>query len=138
MYSKVYKILIIPYALLMIYLMLFGFGRTQYDDHIVRLNPITSTIIFVKHNLLWQNYKNIIINILGNIVMFVPFGFLGLLVPKYNELKVLLMSFLSVLLVVEAVQYFTKMGVFDIDDVLLNTLGVMLGFWIFKIFKQRL
>lgn len=132
MLRKIFKIFIFPYTFLLMYLMIFGFGRTQYDDHIVRLNPIFSTIIFVKKKLLWKAYQDLAINLLGNIVMFIPFGFLGLVNQKFNKLSILLIHFLSVLLVMEALQYFTRMGIFDIDDILLNSLGVIIGFWIYK------
>ena len=69
--------------------------------------------------------------------MFVPFGFLGWVFPKFNDLKTLLISFLSVLIVVEALQYFTRMGVFDVDDIILNTVGVCVGFWLSRKLKFR-
>ena len=133
MLRKSYRLLILPYTLVLLYLMLLGFGREQYDDHIVRFSPLISTWLFAKQSLLWNNEQSLLINIFGNILLFVPFGFLGWIFPKLNSLKILLMSFLSVLIVVEAVQYFSRMGVFDVDDLLLNTLGVCIGFWLYKI-----
>lgn len=132
MLRKVYRLLILPYTVLLLYLMLLGFGREQYDDHIVRLQPVFSTWLFVEDRLLWSAYPDLIINMIGNIVMFIPFGFLGWIFPKLNSGRILLMTFLSAVIVVEALQYFTRMGVFDVDDLLLNSLGVIIGFWIYK------
>lgn len=128
MLRKLYRFFIIPYTVFLLYLMFFGFGREPMEHHVVRLNPIFSTISFVEKNLLWNNWQNLAVNLIGNIVMFMPFGFLGWIFPKFNDFKRLLISFLSVLIVVEALQYFTRLGVFDIDDVLLNSVGVGLGF----------
>lgn len=126
--KSAYGILIIPFTMWLLYLMFFGFGRTQLDENIVRLKPIVSTLDFVSHSILWSNRRVITINIIGNIIMFVPFGFLGWLIPKYQKLKPLLIAFLSILIIIEALQYFTRLGVFDVDDIIFNTIGVWLGF----------
>lgn len=132
MLRKVYRILIGPYTVFLLYLMLFGFGRFQYDENIVRMNPVVSTVDFAKSSFLWNRHEHFYINVFGNILMFVPFGFLGWLHPKYRKFPTLIFSFLSVLIIVEAVQYFSRMGIFDVDDFLLNTLGVALGFYVFR------
>jgi len=93
---------------------------------------MVSTFNFVKETIVW---KMIIINVLGNIVMFTPFGFLGILFPKLNDFKLLIINFVSAIIIVESLQYFTRLGVFDVDDIILNTIGVAIGFWIYKFFK---
>lgn len=107
------------------------------EDQIVRIVPVFSTLSFIENKLLWGDIKSLTINILGNIFAFVPFGFLGWVFPKFKEFKPLVFSFLTVLLTVEALQYFSRLGVFDIDDVLLNTAGVALGYWIFRKFQAE-
>lgn len=132
--KKLYKILIPFYTLFLLYLMFFGFGRSQYDINIVRLIPMFSTVGFVKQTILW---KTIIINIFGNILIFVPFGFLGIVFPKLNQFWILILDFLFAIIIVESFQYFTRLGVFDIDDVILNTVGVAIGFWIYRKWASR-
>ena len=117
--------------------MFFGFGRTQMDDNIVRLQPIFSTISFIQNNLLWNRFLSIFINVFGNIIMFIPFGFLGWIFPKFQNLKELMFTFLSVLMIVEALQYFSRMGVFDVDDILLNSFGVWIGSLIFRTVRAK-
>lgn len=129
---KFYRILIPFYTIFLLYLMFFGFGRSQYDINIVRLSPMISTFSFVKETILW---KTIFINVFGNIIMFTPFGFLGIVFPKLNDFKTLIMNFLSAIILIESLQYFTRLGVFDIDDIILNTFGITIGFWIYKFFK---
>jgi glycopeptide antibiotics resistance protein len=114
--------------------MFFGFGRSQYDINIVRLIPMFSTVGFVKQTILW---KTIIINIFGNILIFVPFGFLGIVFPKLNQFWSLILDFLFAIIIWESFQYFTRLGVFDIDDVILNTVGVAIGFWIYRKWASR-
>ncbi|MBP6576876.1 MAG: VanZ family protein [Chryseobacterium sp.] len=127
-----YRILIPFYTIFLLYLMFFGFERTQYDFNIVRLLPMISTADFVMKTVDW---KTIIINVFGNIIMFTPFGFLGIIFPKLNDFKTLIINFLSAIIIIESLQYFTRLGVFDIDDIILNTIGVLIGFWVYKFFK---
>ena len=78
----------------------------------------------------------ILINILGNILMFAPLGFLiPLLFPNYRSFKkTVLVGFLTSLLI-ECTQLFLIRGT-DIDDLLLNTLGAMLGYLVYIVFKK--
>jgi len=124
-FRKIYRILIFPYTIFLLYLMFLGFGREQHEANIVRLLPFVSTILFVQNTTSWES---IIINLFGNIIMFIPFGFLGWLNAKYFSFKKLIVDFLSALIIVEALQYLTRLGVFDIDDLALNSLGVWIGF----------
>ncbi|WP_316928787.1 VanZ family protein [Epilithonimonas tenax] len=130
MFQKFYKMTIPFYTVFLLYLMFVGFGRSQYDTNIVRLVPMFSTIDFVTETIRW---KTIIINLFGNVIMFAPFGCLGLVFPALNGFKTLIVNFLFVIILVESLQYFTRLGVFDVDDIILNTLGVAIGFWIYKL-----
>ena len=124
-FRKIYRIFIFPYTIFLLYLMFLGFGREQHEANIVRLLPFVSTVFFVQNTTSWES---IIINLFGNIIMFIPFGFLGWLNGKYFSFKKLIVDFLSALIIVEALQYLTRLGVFDIDDLVLNSLGVWIGF----------
>lgn len=70
------------------------------------------------------------LNIVGNIIFLIP---LGLLLPKvFNRITqqhIFLMALFFCLLI-ELIQAYFKIGIFDIDDVLLNVLGVMVGYWL--------
>lgn len=68
--------------------------------------------------------------------MFIPFGFLGWVFPKLNHLKILLFNFVSAITIAETLQYFTRMGIFELDDIILNSFGVFLGFLIKKILEK--
>ena len=76
-------------------------------------------------------------NILGNIIAFLPFGFL--LPLAYTKCKsigrVFVTSVLSVL-VIEIFQLISMLGAFDIDDIILNVSSRFIGYVIF-LFLQR-
>ena len=128
-----YRILIIPYSVLLLYFMFLGFGREVMSINIVRLKPLSSTIHFVENTLF---LKDILINIIGNFVMFLPFGFLAWVFPKFYDFKTLILSFLFVLIIVEALQYFTRLGVFDVDDIILNSIGMSIGFLLMNFLER--
>lgn len=105
MLKKSYKIVFVPYTIFLLYLMFFGMGRTQYEYNLLTIEPIFSTINFIKGSVSW---KDIIIIVGGNIIMFIPFGFLGWIFPKLDDLKTLLFTFISSIVIIEALQYFPE------------------------------
>lgn len=135
MLKKFYKIIIIPYSLFLLYLMFLGMGRFQYEDNLITVEPVFSTIKFIQGT---QEWKNIIMIVLGNVVMFIPFGFLGWFFPGLRKLKPLLFTFISAIVIVEALQYFTRMGIFEVDDIILNTFGVYTGWMLCRWIEKRI
>ncbi|MDF2680793.1 MAG: VanZ family protein [Brevibacillus sp.] len=75
------------------------------------------------------------VNFIGNMAAFLPFGFLlpSLQQPKNRSfVKVTFLSFLFSLCL-ETTQLLASMGIFDVDDLLLNTAGGMLGYGGYKL-----
>ncbi|WP_308004213.1 VanZ family protein [uncultured Chryseobacterium sp.] len=134
MLKKSYKIIIVPYTLFLLYLMFFGMGRTQMEDNLLTIEPIFSTINFIKGCISW---KEIVTIVAGNVVMFIPFGFLGWIFPRLQDLQNLLFTFISAITIVEAIQYFSRMGIFEVDDIILNTFGLFLGFLMKNFIEKR-
>ncbi len=78
-------------------------------------------------------YKNII----GNIIMFIPFGFFVSYYLKLDRKGFLFFITLLVSVVIEAIQL--KIGrAFDIDDILLNMVGSFMGYVIYRIIDKAL
>lgn len=73
-------------------------------------------------------------NLLGNIILFIPYGFLGILFPKMNQFKWLFTIFFIIINIIEFSQFYFKRGYADVDDVILNTFGAIIGFFIYKKF----
>ncbi|MEG0928985.1 MULTISPECIES: VanZ family protein [Chryseobacterium] len=134
MLKKIYKIIIIPYSLFLLYLMFLGMGRFQYEDNLITVEPVFSTIKFIQGAMSW---KDVVMIVVGNIVMFIPFGFLGWNFPNLRKLKTLIFTFVSAIVIVEALQYFTRMGIFEVDDIILNTFGVYLGWRLCRFIEKK-
>ena len=69
-------------------------------------------------------------NVLGNIILFIPFGFLSSYLLKNRHLSVVTILTLIASGTIETVQYYIG-RVFDIDDIILNLIGGIVGFLIF-------
>ena len=69
-----------------------------------------------------------VINLGGNVIMFIPLGFLLPFVSdRAKGLKNCVVMTFVLLILVETVQLFTLLGSFDIDDLLLNMIGIFMG-----------
>ena len=134
MLKKIYKIIIVPYTLFLLYLMFLGMGRFQYEENLITVEPFFSTIKFIQGP---NKTIDILSIVLGNIIMFIPFGFLGWIIPELKQLKPLMFGFISCIVIVEALQYFTRMGIFEVDDIILNTFGVYLGWEFCRMIEKR-
>lgn len=77
------------------------------------------------------------VNILANLIAFAPMGFLIpiLLKKLQNGVNVSIVSF-TVSLLFELTQLILGIGEFDIDDIILNVLGAILGYLLFKVFNH--
>lgn len=78
-------------------------------------------------------------NLLGNLLPFIPFGFL--LPIAYPQIKAFFKVFLVgmfAVLFIEIFQYMTRLGSFDIDDIILNMVGVLSGYETFGLVNHVL
>lgn len=84
-------------------------------------------------------YKlNSVENLAGNILAFVPFGFLFPMVSKDGgKFSVMFLNAFTFVLGIETFQLFSAFGAFDVDDILLNCLGAALGFAVYRLFLLR-
>jgi len=69
-------------------------------------------------------------NVLGNIMLFIPYGFLTSYFLKNKKFSVITILTIITTLTIETVQYYIG-RVFDIDDIILNLVGSIVGFLIF-------
>lgn len=134
MLKKFYKFIILPYTIFLLYLMFFGMGRFQYDENVIRIEPLFSTLRYIENTIRWWDIIRVV---LGNVVMFIPFGFLGWAFPQIKDLKNTVITFVSAIVIVEALQYFSRLGIFEVDDVILNTFGVYLGWQIKRLIEIK-
>lgn len=80
--KKFYKIIIIPYTLFLLYLMFLGMGRFRYEDHLITVEPVFSTIKFIRGT---SDWKNMVTIVLGNVVCLFLLGFWAGFSPDCNK-----------------------------------------------------
>lgn len=124
----------IGYMILLIYFLFFSeeYGRTtHFLDYQYNFTPFREISRYMKYRDV-VGMNAFLINIVGNVVVFMPFGFFvpGLEKrksgPFFEFFKITVLGFFFSM-AVETVQLVTKVGCFDVDDLILNTLGVALG-----------
>ncbi|WCM63143.1 VanZ family protein [Paenibacillus polymyxa] len=121
--------LLILYTGLLLYWMFLGFGRTlrpgpPYSYNIVPFDTIRQY---------WRAMESFPfrvwgVNLLGNIGVFIPFG---ILVPiiwvSMRSIGSLLLTIVIALVILEVSQMVLGAGTMDVDDIILNVLGVLCG-----------
>jgi|SRR5690625_3262667 len=104
----------------------------EVSHNFIPFNTIRNYLI----NFQYYNLNNWIYNTFGNILLFMP---MGIILPiLFTRIKgfFLIKVILFFSLAIETTQYVTRLGVFDVDDIILNTLGGYLGYFIFVLFQN--
>lgn len=126
-------VLFLLYVLLLMYVLFFSEVYGRGAEHMYQYNLIP----FLEIRRFWVYREQLgmlafYTNVLGNVLAFLPYGFLlPVVFPGVNGGLFTILSGLSVSLCVEAIQLMTRVGSFDVDDLILNTLGAAFGYFLF-------
>ena len=124
-------IIFVIYIIALCYFLFFAesMGRTtRGDEYHYNLQPLFEIKrIWRSSHILGMKY--VILNFAGNVIAFIPFGYL---LPKMVKKKprlfhTVLFSF-EFSLLVELIQLISRTGSFDVDDLILNTFGGLIGY----------
>ncbi|WP_435006574.1 VanZ family protein [Tundrisphaera lichenicola] len=115
--------MLIAYMLFMLGLTLGGFYQVRAPRNLI---PLKSMAFDLR-----AGGRHLVINFLGNIVAFLPIGFL---IPKVvgqgRPFRTVFLLCFAFSLSIELLQGFSGRRVADVDDVILNTIGGLAGCWI--------
>ena len=78
-----------------------------------------------------------VINLVGNVVLLVPVGYLAAAIHPKMTWKGSMATGLLLSITIEAIQGFFRLGIFDVDDIILNTLGVLVGHAVYARWGHR-
>ena len=141
--SRAYHALFWMYLIVVVRLIIFKYPLAQLVEiarnwgiEVVKYGWDTANFTFFKTIRMYIDYAyklNSFENLVGNVVVFIPFGFLLPLVLKKGK-NFLLMFFNTFLFVlgIEVFQLFSAFGVFDVDDILLNCCGAVIGYLLWR------
>jgi glycopeptide antibiotics resistance protein len=77
------------------------------------------------------------VNLFGNIIPFMPIGLLApLVIRSISSWRKALVLGVVTGLSFEVMEVVFRVGIFDVDDIMLNAFGVMLGYGVFAMFKR--
>ena len=132
-------VLFFVYFTVLFYFLFFSeeMGRTYSErDYHFNLIPFHEINRFIQYYEV-LGMEAVLLNLAGNVAAFVPFGFF---LPVFSErckrfLNTVYYS-LELSLLVELIQLITKVGSFDVDDIILNTLGGAIGYIVYKIVRS--
>lgn len=133
------RFLFLAYALVLLWLL---FGRPQgwveglsykqmlqQNMNLVPLLTIKNYWYVVRNSSDTDLLRHCIINLAGNVVLFIPIGYwLVRIWPRFRNFFLFLATCAGLILLVEALQLFTLLGSFDVDDILLNLVGMTIGY----------
>lgn len=83
-------------------------------------------------------FTKCVVELFGNVLMFIPAGWLlPKVFPSMRKFFVFLISCIGIIFFIEAFQLFTLLGYFDVDDIILNIVGMFLGYILFFITSKK-
>ena len=103
------------------------YGRIASDEYHYNLKPFYEiSRFFIYRDII--GLQSFVINLFGNILVFAPWGFM-VPVLRIHPRKFLYTacSTLVLSLCIETIQLMSRVGSFDVDDLILNTAGGILG-----------
>ena len=138
-HKKLHMILFCIYSAFMLVLLFNRAGGIEGVDYWTQiqgnlnLEPFHTIRLFLKV-LDQQAYSaTAIINLGGNVIMFIPLGFfLPRVFPALRKFWRTLLITAFIITAVELAQLFTLLGSCDIDDLILNVIGATLGYMFHK------
>ena len=133
-----------------IFVLLLLFGRQRMDLQLpywqqlaanLNLIPFRSITVYL-YLLIRQPQPDLLpyawINFVGNFLLFLPLGFLLPCLCRWvRQFWRILLAALLLLTLMETLQLFTLLGSFDVDDILLNLIGVSVGYLFFRFARRK-
>lgn len=128
--------LFLLYCLMMLWLLLLrripaGAGMVQLN--LQPLDTIKRYLWVLRYSTEPIQRRYAVANLLGNVGLFLPLGmFLPILFEKTKKPGRFLLCAVTTILMVELCQMLTGLGACDVDDLILNTIGAVAGWGLWK------
>ena len=116
--------------------------QLKMNLNLIPLETIRRYVYVLRYNSNPYMLKFAHFNIAGNVAAFIPFGFfLPCLFDKQRKFFVFIASVVGTVSAVELTQLFTLRGSCDVDDLILNLIGSLMGFLLwriaFRLYKKK-
>ena len=146
--TPLWRFFLLVYSAVMVWL-LFHRSRTwdtglpykellRQNTNLIPLHTIRNYLYVLRSSHSRYLLAHCFLNLAGNFVLFIPAGWLlPRLWQKMRRLFPFLVWSISMLFMIEVVQLFTLLGRFDIDDLILNLLGMTAGLLLYTLFPRK-
>ncbi|MDQ0270443.1 VanZ family protein [Cytobacillus purgationiresistens] len=121
--------LAVIYSIALLILLFFRPNDQSYDS--MNIIPFATISFYLSNEV---NSLISFYNLAANIGLFIPYG-LFLRIKGLNFLKTVVIMFLTISFI-ETMQLLTKRGSFDIDDIILNVFGAIIGWFFYSFFVK--
>ena len=136
------------YCFILIYILFLSRGANihytyaQYFRQFTNFIPFRTIVEYIdRYN---NGFRNLsVVNLLGNFILFTPMGMLlPCVATELNRFWKVTLTVLVMVVAVEITQGILRVGSVDIDDVLFNVIGAIIGYgmikipFVFKFFKK--
>ena len=129
-FEKISKVIIFVYYVILLFNMVIFARHNSVNSY--NLIPFKSITEILKNRSLYS----IIINIFGNLFIFMPLEYFIIEMFNINKLSVNFVLSFIIILLIEIFQYVFGIGVFDIDDLIICTCGMMLFYIVYNKVKK--
>lgn len=129
--KKLSQIIIFVYYIILLFNMVIFARYNSINSY--NLIPFKSIIDIFRNGTAYS----IIINVFGNLLVFMPLEYFLIELFKVNKFSVNFILSFCIALLIELFQYVFKVGVLDIDDLILCTVGMMLFYICYNLLIKR-
>ena len=148
--KKIWKFVFLVYILILVKLIIFKYPleylmdiMQKWEKEIILEGLSTANFTLGKSIRMYIRYFNKFpfwngfANLVGNILVFIPYGFLlPKVYPRCGRWWRVFYCSMGFVMCIELFQLFSAFGAFDVDDILLNVCGTMLGYGIFVVLRK--
>ncbi len=133
------RLFFVVYCALMLWLL---FGQRMGEGisvGSVNLIPLETIKLYMRLRQSSNSYfmQHAYVNLIGNVVMFIPLGiFLPWIWQRLRSFFKVLLIVVVIIVCIEALQYAFSLGSCDIDDLILNVPGAMIGYGLWGLFRR--
>lgn len=134
-------LLLLIYINLAVILRFTFFPMSKVDGHIQPLIFDSATVFHFRVNLIplvnlfdYDNKRDLLLNVIGNAAMFIPSGIvLPIVYKRLDTFVKVILAGAGTSLCIEIIQIPFSVRATDIDDLILNTIGVIVGYGIYTL-----
>ncbi len=139
--KKILPSLTALYFAVLLYIVLFTPRRFRHlpmpPPHLIPIKDTIATFLHCPPYNIAAHYIAAVENLLGNPLLFIPFGIFGSIFFNGNK-KIILIAAFFFSLSIETSQLLFRLGEFDVDDIILNVLGAWFGILLWKKYQHKI